>query len=318
MSHFRHTSARRVRTFRRMPAKTANALLVLALGALAGAAFAPAALAARSQHAEVEPRLQLSGSHGYRVLVSARERTVTIGVTRGATERAGSSTTYVARGIAGPHGIHANFHQFGVVNLRFHPTAQAVRGLPPDCAGGDGGADTVPGYFTGTVDFHGEHRYTVVHARRVKGEVVVPPTERCPLVAGGADPLFENPGAVLPPAKTRMTLQAIDKDGTGGLIFAARREGKTGFFAERFGTVGRIGILSLAYALAPRKTFVTDSRVSFGSVRPPKPFVGSGTLKRGPGGKRTWSGSLAVTFPGQGRVSLTGSQFHTTLSRSFP
>jgi hypothetical protein len=321
-------STDRVRTYPRISRISANALAVVAaLAVIGGGAVASTALAdsggatpGNSRHpAEVEPRFQLVGSHGYRVQVSARGATVTIGVARGNTPRAGSSTTYVARGTVGPNGVHANFHQFGRVDVRFHPTTkEAVRGLPSDCFGGSTGAATVPGYFTGTVDFHGQHDYTVAHASRVKGEVVLPPTEQCPLVAGGANPLVEDPGAELPPAQTRMALSAFQKAGTGGLVFVARRAGKTGFYAERVGTVGRVGLLSIDYALGPRATFTSDPQVSYGKVHPPKPFVGSATLKRGPHGKRAWTGDLEATFPGGERIPLTGTEFHTTLSRSFP
>jgi hypothetical protein len=294
--------------------------IVCASAALADSGGASAGNGKPPRHqVEVEPRFQFMGSHGYRLLISARGATVTIGVThRSSTPHSGSSTTYVARGSAGPNGIHANFHQFGRVSVRFHPTAEAVRGLPPDCFGGTTGAATIPGYFTGIVSFHGQGRYTVGKATRIKGEVVLPPTEQCPLVAGGANPLTEDPSAELPPAKTRMMLSALDTSGTGGLLFVARRAGKTGFFAERFGTVGQIGLLSYDYALGPKSSFTSDPRVSYGKVDPPKPFVGSATLQRGPHGKRTWTGDLEATFPGEETVPLTGTEFHTTLSRSFP
>lgn len=266
---------------------------------------------------EVEPRLQLAGSHGYRILVSARLATVTVGVEKRNTTRSGSSTTYVARGVSGQNGIHADLHQFGRIDLTFHATAPAARGLPPDCFGGTTGAATLPGYFTGTLDFEGQAGYTAVRSHRIRGEVVLPPTEQCPLVAGGANPLLEDPAAELPPAQTRMTLSALDKSGTGGLLFVARREGKTGFFAERFGTVGRIGLLSVAYAVGPQSSFASNPQVSFGTVRPPAPFSGSATLARGAGGKRSWTGTLAAAFPGEAPVSLVGPQFHTSLSRSF-
>ena len=94
-----------------------------------------------------------------------------------------------------------------------------------------------------------------------------------------------------------MTLSALEKSGTGGLLFVARRAGKTGFYAERFGTVGRIGLLSFAYALGPRSSFTSDAQVSYGTVDPPKPFVGTATLRREPGGKRTWTGDLAAPSP---------------------
>jgi hypothetical protein len=294
-------------------------LLVVAVAAVpASSALADQGGAAARGKIEVEPRFQLTGSHGYRILVSARLATVTIGVEHGNTSRSGASTTYVARGVSGQNGIHANFHGFGRIDLTFHATAPAARGLPPDCFGGTTGAATLPGYFTGTFDFEGQGGYTVVHSHRIRGEVVLPPTEQCALVAGGANPLLEDPAAELPPAQTRMTLSALDKSGTGGLLFVARREGKTGFFAERFDTVGRIGLLGVAYTVGPRSSFASDPQVSFGIVRPPAPFSGSATLSRGAGGKRSWTGTLAATFPGEAPVSLVGPQFHTTLSRSFP
>jgi hypothetical protein len=303
----------------RPPRLLALAFALLALGAaLASTALADQGGTAARGKIEVEPRFQLVGSHGYRILVSARLATVTIGVERGNTTRSGSSTTYVARGVSGQNGIHANFHQFGRIDLTFHATAPAARGLPPDCFGGTTGAATLPGYFTGTIDFEGEGGYTSVVSHRIRGEVVLPPTEQCPLVAGGANPLFEDPAAELPPARTRMTLSALDKSGTGGLLFVARREGKTGFFAERYGTVGRIGLYSVAYAVGPQSTFASNPQVSFGTVHPPAPFSGSATLSRGAGGKRSWTGTLAATFPGEAPVPLVGPQFHTTLSRSFP
>lgn len=293
-------------------------LLLFLLVAIAPSAFADKGGTPAQGKIEAEPRFQLAGSHGYRILVSARPATVTIGVERANTSRSGTSTTYVARGVSGQNGIHADFHQFGRVDLTFHPTAEAVRGLPPDCFGGTTGAATIPGYFTGTIDFEGQGSYTAVHSHRVRGEVVLPPTEQCPLVAGGANPLYEDPAAALPPSNIRMTLSAFVKAGTGGLNFFARREGKTGYFAERYGTLGRIGLYSLAYAVAPKSSFASNPQVSFGTVHPPAPFSGSATLSRGPGGKRSWTGTLAVTFPGEAPVSLVGPQFHTTLSRSFP
>lgn len=325
MSALRHIRPRRVRTLPRYAAITANAFAVLGALVLIGAG-APASSALGDQGGtapghkiEVEPRFQLAGSHGYRLLVSARGATVTIGVSRADnTARAGSSTTYVARGTAGPNGIHANFHQFGRVDVTFHATAPAARGLPPDCFGGTTGAETVQGYFSGRFEFEGQKGYTAGRTQRVRGEVVLPPTEQCPLVAGGANPLVEDPSAALPPANTRMTLSALDKSGTGGLLFVARRAGKTGFYAERFGTVGRIGLLSIAYAVGPRSTFTSDPQVSYGTVHPPAPFTGSATLRRQPGGKRSWTGTLAAAFPGEEAVPLTGPQFHTSLSRSFP
>jgi hypothetical protein len=294
---------------------------VMAIGgaALASAAVADQGGASGGKRIEVEPRFELVGSHGYRLLISAREAMVSIGVGRGSnTETAGTSTTYIARGTSGAHGIHADFRQFGRVDVTFHRTAPAGRGLPPDCFGNWSRAKTVPGYFTGTVDFEGEDGYTVVHAHRVRGEEVLPPAGQCPWVAGGVNPLLEDPNLEVPPANLRMSLLAIDKTPTGGLEFFARRVGKSGFWAERWETKGRIGLLGVAYAIGPAAGFTSDPQVSHGVVHPPAPFTGSGFLRRSATGKRSWTGTLAAPFPGQGSVTLVGPDLHTTLSRSFP
>mgnify|MGYP001544321963 FL=1 len=88
---------RRVRTLPYMFRRSANALTIVAalamIGGGAAASAAPAASggASAGHKLEVEPRFLLTGSHGYRLLVSARGATVTIGVARGSNSaRSGS------------------------------------------------------------------------------------------------------------------------------------------------------------------------------------------------------------------------------------
>ena len=132
------------------------------LGASSAAALAaPARRGAGGRRDRVEPRFQLAASHGYRLLV-AREGDGDDRGRRGDARRApGSLTTYVARGVAGPNGIHADFDHSAGSRSASTRTAAAVRGLPPDCRRHTGGGDA-PGDFTGTVGFEGEGGYTAV------------------------------------------------------------------------------------------------------------------------------------------------------------
>ena len=139
------------------------------------------------------------GSHGYRLLVSARLATVTIGVANGERHAALGLLHHLRRARHRRPGRHPRrLRPVRPVDVKFHATAPAARGLPPDCFGGTTGAATIPGYFTGTIDFEGQGGYTAVAPHRIRGEVVLPPTEQCPLVAGGANPLVEDPSAELP------------------------------------------------------------------------------------------------------------------------
>ena len=50
---------------------------------------------------------------------------------------------------------------------------------------------------------------------------------------------------------------------------------------------------------------------------PPAPFAGKGIYRAAPDGSTTWSGTLAVFFPGEPRLSLSGPPFKPTLHSGY-
>jgi hypothetical protein len=64
---------------------------------------------------------------------------------------------------------------------------------------------------------------------------------------------------------------------------------------------------------APAADFSFDPAFSTAILTPPAPFSGSGSFQRGADGSTTWSGSLAVSFPGMPNVALAGPQFTASL-----
>ena len=79
----------------------------------------------------------------------------------------------------------------------------------------------------------------------------------------------------------------------------------------------QMAVSHVAFVEGSPFTFATDSALSFLSVSPPYPFGGSGLVGRDATGRRTWSGSLVASFPGDPDVSLTGPQYRTSLTRQW-
>jgi hypothetical protein len=290
-------------------------LTVLALLALCSLSASASASASAAEH---EPRFALPSSNGYKLFVDGHGSTATIGVSRTEPSRhAGSATIYIARGRVSATAIRADFGALGRVSMRFHPSGRITRGQPaPDCPG-SGRVTTSFGVFAGTVRFRGEDGYVSVHVQRAKGEVLSPPSLHCPVAAGGAESQRQEPGDRGAGTGRRMGLRANWKEGVGGIFFSAHRAHRTEYEAIDEQTEGRLATYRVAYARAPRASFTSDSALSFGSVRPPAPFSGTGTLRRAANGAKSWGGPLAVSFPGEGDVPLTGTQFKTQLTRGW-
>jgi hypothetical protein len=82
-------------------------------------------------------------------------------------------------------------------------------------------------------------------------------------------------------------------------------------------TIGSLGVFRGVSTHASPSTFASDNALSTAGITPPRPFSGSGTLERGPTGKKSLAGSLAVSFLGAPNVPLTDPRFKTQLTRSW-
>jgi hypothetical protein len=292
----------------------------LAGAVVAAALLAPAAAIAAAGSGVVEPRLEVKTSNGYVVVVSGEGDVVTIGVSRvHAPPGAGAFTAYLARGRADANGIKADFGPYGRVSVRFTAAPGPVQaGGPPDCAGKPAGT-TRYGSFAGTIQFRGEDGYTTLDARRAEGELVTPASNACAPVDGSLLTSMHDAFATIGrEAPFRSILSASHREGVGGVFFEAERGAYSGYVALQERSEGQIGIYNYAFAKAPGASFFTSPQLTAAKVAPPGPFSGSATLTRAADGTRTWSGNLSVAFPGASHVALTGPQFKTRLSRSFP
>ncbi len=270
-------------------------------------------------------RLELENHDGYRLDVVAYGQTVMLGVVSGHDDRA--IAIYLAHGTVTPTSIRASFADRGRIAVRFRPSGRVLR-LPGrlGCIGPGRAAIARIGVYVGELSFHGEGGYTSARAHRMKGSsldaVAQASCRRKPsgaARASGSAP--EAPGVATHPSAgpELTTLVADGKLPLSRTVFAAqaRGGGRARFLAVEEGSEGSIAIVRYARVRGPSSAFVADGALSLATVAPPAPFRGAGTLQRGAAGAKSWTGSLAVSFPGAPNVPLTGSLFRTSLTRSW-
>jgi hypothetical protein len=269
-----------------------------------------------SARAAAEPGQMQFGfrtGNGYRIIVEGHRSTVGLSVIRSEHDRHdGAATTYFARAILGTRRIRASFGALGSVSMHFEPSGRVVQAQPERGCTGVGGATTHLGVFIGSLRFRGEGGYVSASIHRAKGGLSSPPKPNC---AGSNETGGE--GEVSRRAK-RTELSAGFRRGLGAVYFGASARGnRARYYAIAEQGEGQIGIYRVAYATTSPLTFATDGALSFASLSPPYPFSGTGSLQRNLNGSRTWTGSLAVTFPGDPNVALDGPDFRTRLTRSW-
>ncbi len=222
------------------------------------------------------------------------------------------------KGPRSPSPIHASFGALGEISVGFEPSGklEVVR-LPKAPKGCHSPRKIVRhlGTFTGTIRFEGEGGYTSVDATSAEGSVGPPTWSVCFFQAN------PHAGGDRPPKRHRPAraayLGATDSKNTVGFsAFAARAKPEVNFSAQSTTKSGAVSILRFLLARAPKSSFIFGNSLSSATVSPPLPFTGSAEFHRGASPlSGSWTGSLAVSFPGAEDVPLTGSGFTALLQR---
>lgn len=284
--------------------------ILAALAALLGvAALTPvAAGAANHPHYDVDPghltRFEFGGSKGYEITVSAND----VGyVTVKATKR-GSLAQYVTAGRVSGLGASATLPGLGRVSFDFTPTGP-VRRLP-GYAACSGDIFVRKGIARGVVRFRGERGYTRARAHRARAELISWPRQRCRYQT--SDPGETDRRRVAELSAFRLGRPAPEFTATRFSPGARPYSRRVGYSATLFtprpeGYVFR----SVTVAAKPSSFRVPAPRTAPENltVTPPRPFSGSGELRRSPESTFAWRGSLRVTFPGTMPIRLTGPAF---------
>ncbi len=277
----------------------------------------PATAAAKNG---LELDLRLAGSHGYGIDVGGYESTAFVSASRsvGTPRKLEATSTYIARGKVSATSIKASFGSLGRVSLRFHPTGPVTKTKPRRHCLGPDHYTIRAGVFVGTVRFRGEDGYTTAVAHRILGKSVTPPELVC---FDSIQSILREFGLSLPSKKKKpkvTRLRAGWREAVGSTYLeASRKRDEATFVTVHERTEGELAIYRSAYAKAPASSFGAQRSLSQATFRPPAPFTGTGLFRRDSQGTKLWSGSLAISFPGEPNVPLTGPRFKTQLTRSW-
>jgi hypothetical protein len=262
---------------------------------------------------ELVPSFSLRGSHGYQISVVRRverpeepasKRLLLIEARHG-----GYEVSYRARGIVTPRRIQVSFGRLGLVSVMFHPSSKTIKTREP-CTHDINLARR--GAFVGRIVFRGERGYTSVTATRALGAVGPVPVGAAAdfplpikITCGRSEP--EAPPTYLdartPHGSVEFTAIAANPPRHSVLFLAATAEKR-----------GDIDIYRALYCVAGAAAFVRDGDLRSATVSPPPPYTGAAAFRRNADGSTSWTGTLAVPFPGRGTVALTGAGFTATLA----
>jgi hypothetical protein len=263
-------------------------------------------------------RFVVTGTNGYRILVTGTPRAARLLVWRG--HRAAQ---YIAMtGHADEFGIHAQFGKLGYVSARFQPSGRTTgRPLAGDlrhCRSIGEPLDQL-GEFVGRIEFRGEHGFTKMQLGHARGRAA--PSRSLACLTKGSD--GDRKPAVDPNAPRISAVSFLGsfyagagafssglKDRPLPLGLARLRPGGVPFSAEVFEIRGPLWINRVAAAKGPPASFTRDVSGRTGTIRPPWPFRGSASLSNCP--FPNWRGSLTVSFPGK-EVQLTQPAFGTAV-----
>jgi hypothetical protein len=162
------------------------------------------------------------------------------------------------------------------------------------------------GTFTGTIEFRGENGYASVEATSAPGSLGTSPFRNCSTKRPAA-----SPETVTGQAGPDAFLNASDRDGVS--FFASTLGPGVSFHALSAEALpGGLAVFRTAQATATGASLSLDAERHVVTLRPPPPFSGHATFRQGSGASPSWSGSLAIAFPGV-TTPLTGPSFHTQL-----
>jgi len=271
----------------------------------------PGRIEARSSPAPFLPLLVLKAGHGYRVGVIGIGDSVLLEVIHG---RAKAITAYVARGTATPGRLEASFGDLGSIRMRFRrsgetPSASSDR----RCRRGHRILRRT-GVYVGNLRFRGEGGYISIHAHRAKGRVSTVAPWCLQSQVDRSDQHAVRPSQRHDPFELAAVGASWREGVSSTSAGAVALGGATLFFASTAQSQGDLAILRFAFASArSAQAFTVDNALTRAQIRPPAPFHGTGIYRAAPDGTKTWSGGLAVNFPGAPRLPLTGPQFKPEL-----
>jgi hypothetical protein len=226
---------------------------------------------------------------------------------------------YEVQGKVTEEGVKARFGRLGLIDVAFTPTRTLSSTEPSE--GCTGEPRTLrEGTFTGTIDFTGERNYVRMKAAQAEGSMSVISQWQCP----------EEPAPLARTARPLALSSRSDERAASLLAFGSRcscafaaglhfSKGKARSIFYGFKGESREGmeIIRALVARAGASAFVVDLMAGTATVRPPRPFRGQATLKRGLGDHPLWRSTLRMPFLGAASINPRGPDLSVDLDPGY-
>jgi hypothetical protein len=260
---------------------------------------------------------RLQATHGYRVNFSETDGGYFFVRVKGH----GSTTDFATKTRRAP-GDHlvADFGRRGRFDLRFVATGFEPVPTGSECEGRKGRYEW--GYLVGGAHFRTERGFAQIRIHRVPAARESWARLTCEFT--GSFPEAGHPKQ----KRTTFTATAATYPKDAGLFTAPERSlsfrateffrhakppaRRVDYLAELRENSGRVTVHRKLIVAAPERTLLFPGVPNLPeevSVQPPAPFAGSAEFLRTPESTFTWTGDLAVTFPGLDPIRLTGPRF---------
>jgi hypothetical protein len=280
------------------------------LGKMVGiAALSVVALAPSAQASLTKPAapfdFKVTGTNGYRAeVVASKGGSVILTTISSLPGGVFMGATYVTKGRVSSRRISARFGSLGAFSVRVRSTGR--RAHSKQCHNQYTYIST-PATYRGRIRFEGENGYTSIDSSRFRQTLPADDPINCGLTLDR----FSKPATLLHAHGTEPTSTfAIEQAAPGAPAFA---------YAQTREQLGRTTVLHYVEATAPATSFSFDGARTTADVQTmPAPFQGSAHYASDPGqstGRLT--GSLSVSLPGAGTLSLVGPTLSARLESYF-
>lgn len=227
--------------------------------------------------------------------------------------------SYEVQGKVTKEGLKVRFGRLGLIDVAFTPTRTLSSTEPSE--GCTGEPRTLrEGTFAGTIDFTGERNYVRIKAAQVEGSMSVISQWQCP----------EEPTPLARTARPLALSSRSEEKAASLFAFGSRcrctfaaglhfSKGKARSIFYGFKDESREG-MEIVRAIAARagaSAFVFDLMAGTATARPPRPFRGQATLKRGLGDHPLWRSTIRMPFLGAASINPQGPDLFVDLDPGY-
>lgn len=216
--------------------------------------------------------------------------------------------SYETQGKVTREGLRVRFGRQGLVDVAFTPTETLNSTEPSE--GCTGEPRTLrAGTFAGTIDFTGERNYVRIKAAEAEGTMSVISQWQCPEEPA---PLARSARALALSSRSEKRAASLIVYGDRCICFFAaglhfhKGRARTVFYGFKLERREGMEVVRGVVARGGAPTFAVDLMAGNATVRPPRPFRGRATLKRGFGDNPRWRSTIRMPFLGAPPINPRG------------